>query len=192
MSEPVSALSGATYDGYARVREMGLIGMVTLRGDLYGSRVLAAVRKTTGLKVPGPRRIETIGLISVGWMSPDELLIVGPYARTAATVAALETALAGDHALIADVSDARVMFRLEGPAAREVLSKLTPADLAPGKFEPGELRRTRLAQVPAAFWMDETGFTIVAFRSVAQYVFDVLKLSATPGGEVGIWGARSS
>ncbi|MGC1503573.1 MAG: sarcosine oxidase subunit gamma, partial [Sulfitobacter sp.] len=47
-------------------------------------------------------------------------------------------------------------------------------------------RRTRLAQVPAAFWMpDAETVQIICFRSVAQYVFDVLNVAAQCGSEVG-------
>jgi sarcosine oxidase subunit gamma len=178
---------GAEFQGYATVREAGLMGMISLRADLADTKVMAAIKSATGVKVPAVRRMDAASNTSVGWMSPDELLILCPYAQAGALVTALTERLAGLHHLVVDVSDARALFRLEGPAAREVLAKLTPTDLAPGKFEPGELRRTRLAQVPAAFWVDEVGFSIVAFRSVAQYVFDLLKISATPGGEVGLW-----
>ena len=43
-----------------------------------------------------------------------------------------------------------------------------------------------MGRVPAAVWGNEDGsFEVICFRSVAQYVFDVLKVSAQPGGEVG-------
>ena len=49
-------------------------------------------------------------------------------------------------------------------------------------------RRTRMAQVPAAFWLDEAGnFHLICFRSVADYAFELLKVSAQPGGEVGLY-----
>ncbi len=187
MSEPASALSGAVFEGYARVAEAGLRGMVTLRADLADPVVAAAVREVAGVDLPGQRRIVAEGARGAGWMAPDELLILVPYAEAGAAVAALSAALAGTHHLAVDVSDARAVFRLEGGAAREVLAKLTPAEVAPGRLEPGELRRTRLAQVAAAFWIEDGGFTVVCFRSVAQYVFDLLKVSAMPGGEIGLW-----
>ena len=31
MSEPVSALAGASYDGFVKVREIGPLGMISLR-----------------------------------------------------------------------------------------------------------------------------------------------------------------
>ena len=75
------------------------------------------------------------------------------------------------------------MFRVEGAKAGQVLAKLCPADLA--AMAPGELRRTRAAQVAAAFWADEAGYTLVAFRSVGAYVMGLLTHSAMPGSELG-------
>ena len=87
-----------------------------------------------------------------------------------------------------NVSDARAVFRIKGPNTREVLAKLAPVDLSPQAFGPGMIRRTRLAQVPAAFWMEDTDTAqLVCFRSVAQYVFDLLKTAAQPGSEVGFY-----
>ncbi len=184
MSEAVTALGGASSAGpVAQVEERALQGMVTLRGDL--SELAAAVETVTGCAMPDKRRIVQAGDKAVGWMSPDELLLLVPYAETSQTVAALEEQLAGRHHLAVDVSDARASFRIEGPGAREVLARLCPADLSPAAFGPGELRRTRLAQVPAAFWMEESGtFTLVCFRSVATYAFDCLA-GASAGEAVG-------
>ncbi|MFC2967814.1 sarcosine oxidase subunit gamma [Acidimangrovimonas pyrenivorans] len=188
MSDPVSALGGASFDGYVTVREVGPQGMITLRGDLGATRLKEAVKAAVGTEVPDTRRIEMVGEKGAGWMSPDELLLWLPYAEVPATLAALTAALKGEHALAIDVSDARAVFRIEGAGAREVLAKLCPVDLSPAVFGPGELRRTRAAQVAAAFWMDaEGGFTLVSFRSVAAYVMGLLTVSATPGGEVGLF-----
>ncbi|GAB1363642.1 hypothetical protein MASR1M32_28780 [Rhodobacter sp.] len=92
-------------------------------------------------------------------------------------------ALAGEHHLAADVSDARAIFRIEGAKADQVLAKLCPADLA--RMQPAELRRTRVAQVAGAFWAaDGAGYTLVSFRSVAGYVMGLLTHSAMAGSEL--------
>jgi len=53
-------------------------------------------------------------------------------------------------------------------------------------FGAGDFRRTRMAQIAAAFWMPAEGEArIVCFRSVAEYAFNLLKDAAAPGGEVG-------
>ncbi|MBP9182881.1 MAG: sarcosine oxidase subunit gamma [Fuscovulum sp.] len=183
MSEPVSALGGASFQGFASIREIGPLGMITLRAKAGTKGLDKAVKAAVGTKVPALRRMEWAKDRGCGWMSPDEYLLVLPYAEVAAAMAALSKALEGEHHLAADVSDARAVFRIEGAKAGQVLAKLCPADL--GALEPGELRRTRVAQVAGAFWADEAGFTLVSFRSVAGYVMGLLEHSARPGSELG-------
>lgn len=183
MSKAVSALQGEKHSGFVEVAEAGLRGMVTLRGDLGASKLRKAVKSVTGLPVPARRRIELAQDKAVAWMSPDELLVMLPYDEAPAAVAALQEALAGEHHLVADVSDARAVFTIRGPKAHEVLMKLCPVDME--TFEEGEIRRTRAAQVAAAFWKsgpDE--FTLVSFRSVAAYVMGLLEISSRPGSEL--------
>jgi sarcosine oxidase subunit gamma len=181
MSDPVSALNGQSYDGFAKIREIGPLGMITIRGDL-ADKTLAAALKKLGLTLPAPRRIVQAGDKRVGWMSPDELLIALPYAEVAATLETLRNTLVKMHFLAVDVSDARAVFRIEGEKAGQVLAKICPVDLA--KLEPNELRRSRAAQVAAAFWAEDGGYTMVCFRSVAGYVMGVLSVSATSGSEI--------
>ncbi|SLN22562.1 Sarcosine oxidase, gamma subunit family [Pseudoruegeria aquimaris] len=182
----VSPLAGAESSGFAKVSEAGLRGMITLRGDLADAGFAGAVKAVTGCDVPGRREVVEQGGKGVAWMSPDELLVMVPHAEAEAAVAQLSQALAGSHFLAVNVSDARAVFTIEGAGAREVLAKLAPVDLSPEAFGAGQIRRTRLAQVPAAFWLSgEEVFTLVAFRSVAQYVFDLLTVSAKAGSEVG-------
>ena len=181
MSNPVSALNGASFQGFASIREIGPLGMITLRAK--GVKALdKAVKAVTGTKLPAQRRIEVNGDRACGWMSPDEYLLIVPYAEVAASLASLAKALAGEHHLAVDVSDARAVCRIEGGKAADVLRKLSPVDF--DKLEPGELRRTRAAQVAAAMWQQDGGFTLVCFRSVAAYVMGLLTHSAQPGSEL--------
>lgn len=183
MSDAVSALNGKSYAGFATVTEAGLQGMITVRGNLASAKMKKAVKTAAGCDLPAPRRIVMNGAKGAGWMSPDELLILVPYAEASAAAAALTAALEGDHALVADVSDARAMFRVRGAKAAQVLMKLCPVDFA--MLAEGELRRTRAAQAAAALWMsDSDEFTLVSFRSVAAYVFGTLETSARSGSEL--------
>ncbi|MDO8882691.1 sarcosine oxidase subunit gamma [Pseudotabrizicola sp.] len=182
MSDPVTALSGARYDGFASVREIGPLGMITLRAKEGTPGLEAAVLAVTGCALPAVRRIVRQGERAVGWMSPDELLLVVPYADVAAALASIAQALEGQHHLAVDVSDARAVFRIEGARADQVLRKLSPVDF--DHLAPGEVRRSRAAQVAAAFWAEDAGFTLVCFRSVAGYVMGVLSVSAQPGSEL--------
>lgn len=189
MAEAVSALGGARFDGLATIEEAGPTGMITLRGDLSSKEVKAAVKKVVGLGIPAQRQALSGQGTAALWMSPDELLLMCPYTQVAGTIATLEEALVGQHFLALNVSDARALLRISGGGARETLAKLCPVDLSEAAFTPGMVRRTRMAQVPAAFWLDEGGtFHLVCFRSVAEYAFNLLKTAALPGGEVGVYG----
>ncbi|WP_209425391.1 sarcosine oxidase subunit gamma family protein [Pararhodobacter sp. SW119] len=186
MSDAVSALPGARFAGLVDLAEAGPCGMITLRGDLSAAAVAKAVKDTTGLALPKPRQVAIGKAASVAWMAPDECLIVLDYAKAAETVAALETAVADAFATVAEVSDARAVFTIRGAQARDVLAKACPVDFA--DFPVGTIRRTRAAQGAAAVWRSgEEEFTLVCFRSVAGYMWDLLTTLARPGGEVGLY-----
>lgn len=188
MSEPISALNGIRYDGLARVEEAGLQGMITLRGDLASKPVKAAVTAATGAKMPGQRGVAQGKTGTALWMSPDELMLLCPYDQVEAVLDQVTEALDGAHALAVNVSDARALFSVSGAAAREVLGKLCPVDLSPEGFGLGSIRRSRMAQIPAALWLeDDQSFRVICFRSVADYAFNLLKVAAQPGSAVGIY-----
>lgn len=187
MSEAVTALGGARFAGLIEIAEAPLTGMLTLRGTLDDAALGAAVKSVTGAALPGLRGAGFAGLSGAGWMSPDELLLLVPYAEADARCAALHDALSGSHALAVNVSDARALFTLRGAALRDVLAKLTPADLRPAQLAPGTLVRSRLGHVAAAFWFeDEETAHLVCFRSVARYVFDLLSRAADPAAAPGV------
>ena len=185
MSDPVSALNGAVFEGpLVSIKERGAIGMVTIRGDFSSATFAAAIEKTCGGPIPAQRKFEG----SLGWMSPDELLWTGAYADAPGVVASLSEDLADEHHLAVNVSDARAVFRLTGQGARELIAKGAPVDMSPAAFASGDLRRSHIGQVAAAFWMDdEEGLTLVCFRSFAGYMFDWLSASAKDGATPGLY-----
>jgi sarcosine oxidase, subunit gamma len=178
---PVSPLGGAQFTGFARIREIGPMGMISLRAKPDVAGLGAAIKAVTGCDLPAPRQILRAGDALAGWMSPDEYLLIIPHSDVPTALQKLAQDLAGQHHLAVDVSGARAMFAIEGPAV-SVLTKLSPTDFA--ALGPNELRRTRLAQVAAAFWLQGDGATVVCFASVARYVFDLLCHAATPGSEI--------
>jgi sarcosine oxidase subunit gamma len=178
---PASALNGAAFAGYANIREIGPLGMITLRAAPDVAGLAAAITAATGCAIPQMRDIETAGDRRAAWMSPDEYLLIMPHADVPAALDAIAKALSGQHHLALDVSDARAVFAIDG-MAQSVLAKLSPTDFA--ALGPKEMRRTRLAQVPAAFWVEGATATVICFRSVAQYVFDLLSHAAKEGTQI--------
>lgn len=181
MRDPVAPLGNASFDGFCKIKEIGPLGMISLRAKPDVAELAKAVRAAVGTKVPAQRRVEIAGANACGWMSPDEYILILPYAETGAAMAAIAKEMGAAHHLAAVVSDARAVFRVEGDKADQVLAKLCPVDFE--TLAEGELRRTRAAQVAAAFWKDGNGFTVVCFRSVASYMMGLLTHSAIPGSE---------
>ena len=191
MSDRASALSDAKSSGVVSVAEAGLVGMLTLRGSLEDAAFQAAVKTALGTGIPAPRQFLSEGARSLLWMSPDELLVVCGHGEAETLAEALSEALGEQHHLVVNVSDARAVFTLTGDdgAMRDTLAKLTPADLRPASLPVEEVRRTRLAQVPAAIWIESEGQAkVVCFRSVAAYVFGLLKQASRRGSEVDFFG----
>lgn len=181
MADPKAAWGNTRYDGFAAVREIGPLGMISLRAkaDVPG---LADAFAALGLTLPEKRRITIAGEKAAAWMSPDEYLLILPYTQVAAALSSLAGSLEGRHHLAANVSDARAVFRIEGVKADQVLRKVAPVDI--DRMAQGEICRSRAAQVAAAFWKDGEGFTLVCFRSVAGYMMGLLSHAALPGSEL--------
>ena len=182
MSNAVSALNGKVAAGEVTIREDGLRGMIILRGDLGNKALQKVCKALTGVDFPERGKANTEGDKGLCWMSPDEVLVMVPHALARDAVSQIDAALAGQHYLAENVSDARAVILVEGSFAREVIAKLAPVDLHPDTFGTGGFRRSHLGQVAAAFWMrDEDTFEVICFRSVAEYTFNLLAVSAKAG-----------
>jgi sarcosine oxidase subunit gamma len=177
-----SALPGAEFEGFVTIRDAGLQGMVTLRGDLAAKPVITAIKNATGCAMPQARRVTSGETASVAWMSPDEVMIICLHHEAASIASALTTALEGSFATVAVVSDARSVFSVQGAAWRDALAKICPVDFS--TLSEGDIRRTRAAQVTAAIWVSgKEEATLVCFRSVAGYMFDLLSTVSARGSE---------
>ena len=167
-------------EALATITRVTCLGMIAIRADL--DRAGDAIAEAAGLAIPAMTRIVTHGSRSLGWMSPDELLLVLPVAERADALTALTDALAGEHALVVDVSDARAVFDVTGPHAGDVIAKLMPVDL--DALPPDGLRRSRAAQTAAALWRIPSGFRLIGFRSTADYLRLILENAAIPGSQL--------
>lgn len=164
----------------ATIRQVDGLGMVQIRADL--TRAGDAIAEAAGLAIPAPNRHVSDGTRLLGWMSPDELLLVVPASETAATLAALTDALSTEHALVQDVSAMRCVFDVTGRKPDQVLAKLSPTDF--GALPQDGLRRSRAAQVACGIWRVADGFRVIAFRSVTDYLRGVLTTAAAPGTDL--------
>lgn len=167
-------------EALASVSRIAGLGMITIRADL--SRAGDAIADAAGLALPEQTRITGDGSRSLGWMSPDELLLILPAAETGDAISGLTQALMGEHGLVADVSDARAVFDVTGPHAADVIAKLSPADLQ--DMPADALRRSRMGQTAAAFWRIDHGYRLIGFRSTAYYLGLIMQNAALPGSHL--------
>lgn len=178
----------ATFDGLLALREVEGQGMLTLRGDFTSDRLRAAVSQLAAVDFPEQRSANVQDGRGLLWMAPDELAILLPRAEAAEATAKLAGQLAQDHALVVDVSDARVHFEIEGRVVRETIAKLAPVDTHPDSFPVGEVRRTRFGQIAAGFWLEDARRArIFCFRSVRDYMAGMLMAAADEKSEVGYY-----
>ncbi len=113
----ITALNGAFHNGMIEIKDAGLIGMITLRGDLKSEVVAKALNFVLGVTVPDQRKITSTPKGSVAWMSPDELLIIIEYKDVSKVISSLNNILslslytsdAADDLLCVDLGGRRII-----------------------------------------------------------------------------------
>jgi sarcosine oxidase subunit gamma len=171
----VIAASGAA--GAVSLRELPVATQIDLRGDPSSEPLIAAVRDVTGIVLPtSPNTVATNADRAALWLSPDEWLVVQPFAERASAIARLQQALAGQHVSVTDVSANRTILELAGPKAREVLAKGCGLDLHPRRFGPGQCAQTVVARTQALIWQtdDTPCYRVLVRPSFAGYLTDFL------------------
>jgi sarcosine oxidase subunit gamma len=159
-----------------KIIKLAAFGMITFKTSLSIEKVKAEIKSITGCQVPQPTQINSKKDFSVGWMSPDELAILVDTHLVESTIEALSRKLKNIHHLCVDVSDSRVAFQIVGNGWREVLAKGTPADISPRSFKTGDLRRSRIGNLAAAFWTVEiNSVNLMCYRSVESFMCDWLE-----------------
>ena len=147
------------------------------------SEVADAVRRAWGVNLPTtPRRVEGSDL-SFTWSGPDQWLVAAEGWSDHLDAALRERA--GEWASVTAQGDGRVLVRLTGPRARDLLSKGMGVDLHPRSFRVGDTALTPAAHVSVQIWqVDEIPtYELCAFRSFAGSLYSWL---VSAGEEYGI------
>lgn len=97
-------------------------------------------------------------------LGPDEWLVTSRRARPQAGEAALRALVAGYGGAAVDVSGQRVVLRVRGPLARELLAFGCALDLHPSRFPAGRCAQTLVAQ---------TGVVLVALGHGDDFLLHV-------------------
>ncbi|MFI0396900.1 sarcosine oxidase subunit gamma [Paracoccus jiaweipingae] len=166
----------------ANVTRLPMPGMVLIRAR---DQVAQAAAAALAMDLPATGRFVSDDQRRLLWMSPDEMLLICPLSDTPQAVASLNDALAGQFALVADVSDMRALFAVEGGRATQALAKLMPVDFE--ALPDDGVRRTRAGQVACAVWRETPddargqNLRLICFRSVAGYMAEALSGAARHG-----------
>jgi sarcosine oxidase subunit gamma len=130
----------------------------------------------------GPRCVTGDSMVLVG-CAPGQWLAFLEGTSRAAGLARVTDALA-DIASVTDTSSGKVVVRVTGPRARDVLAKGCPVDLDPRVFGPGSAAATEIAHVGCLLWQvdDKPTFDLVVNRSPAKSFWSWLAASAAEYG----------
>lgn len=135
-----------------------------------------ALREAFGIALPEAGRWTQAGTLVAVWLAPDHFLV---QCEDPADLFQQLAPVAADHAALIDLSDARAVLRIAGPAARDILAALLPIDLHPRAFAPGRAATTigghmtmQIRQLDAAPTYD-----ISVARSFAASLWRALELA---------------
>jgi heterotetrameric sarcosine oxidase gamma subunit len=126
----------------------------------------AAIRATYGVDLPKrPARVEGQGIAFV-WAGPDQWLAVAERKDGRDLEPELKKTLAGI-ASVVDQSDGRVIVRISGNRARDVLAKGIPVDLHERAFKPGNVAITHASHIGVILWQidEKPTYEVALFRS---------------------------
>jgi sarcosine oxidase subunit gamma len=168
-----SALSDAPKARGVRLREIGDLGKIDLRGEPADRAFMSAVGRSLDLLLPTEpcTSIRQNGRSAL-WLGPDQWLITCARDEIADVRAKLDDGLGSVHAAVTDVSAGRVVFRLSGPGARDVLAKGCPLDLHPRMVRPGYVAGSVLAKITALIHLAEDDVIDLHIgRSFADYLW---------------------
>ena len=120
-----------------------------------------------------PNTWARVGEREVLWLGPDEWLVIA--AADAAEVSAdLESALAGVHHSVVDVSANRAVIELADAGRLELLSSACPIDLDPRSWTEGRCAQTLFGAAQVLLQERASDTRLFVRPSFATYVVDLL------------------
>lgn len=161
---------------------------IDLRGHSGDPAFVQAVAGVIGLNPPiEANTVVGTSELAVLWLGPNEWLIVAPPGAESIISNKLRAGLAGLHAAVIDVSEARTTIVVAGPHARDLLTKATSLDLHPRVFGAGRCAQTGMAGTNVILWkIDETPtFDIFVHNSYVEHLWTWLE-DASPEFRVAI------
>jgi sarcosine oxidase subunit gamma len=177
LADRAAATAAAGAPGAVALKLLPVNTQIDLRGNPGDRQFTDGVRTAIGFDLPREsNRAATASERTALWLSPDQWLILAPFAERVAVLDKLRSSLAGQHVSIVDVSANRVVLELAGPKARETIAKGCGLDLHPRVFGPGHCAQSLVARSQALIWQtdDAPTYRLLVRPSFAGYVADFL------------------
>ncbi|MGT2460185.1 sarcosine oxidase subunit gamma (plasmid) [Cupriavidus basilensis] len=132
------------------VKEVPLSGIIRIQGPANDLKVVAAIERATGLKLPTSEAYSESGNRRLARVGPNEWLLFTDLLDEQAAVNALSVQFASLFATATLISDSRVVFAVSHTASSDFMAKGCGLDFHPEAFPTGFMRSTRFAGLPAA------------------------------------------
>jgi len=167
----------------AERRPLAMVQIAARRGE--SAAVRAGIEAALGI---GPdanaNRASLRGTTAILWMGPDRWLVVVPEPSGSDLEARLRAALAVTRAAITDLGNGRIVLRIAGRRARDLLAKGSGIDLHGRAFPAGSCAQGLLGHVGALIHAVDAAptFDLYIARSYAQTVWEWLTESAAEYG----------
>jgi sarcosine oxidase subunit gamma len=174
--------SAGRADAGLRAAELPHLGYLVLRGRADDAAFMSGVAAVLGAPLPTqPRAVLRCAAGVVLWQSPDEWWLLCARSQRDRLVAALEEALQGCFAQVADNSGGFTALRVSGAQHLRLLQHLSPYDFE--RLGVGQCVSTVMSK--ASFTVlrsDAQGVALVFRRSFADYIWRLVERNARPYG----------
>ena len=156
------------------ITRLSQLGMLNLRCSAKANPI---VTKGFGTSIPSqPNQITTAGERMAVWLGPDETLLLLADQDEAEFSRALHALMGQQFFALNTVSDAFVVFDIEGAAVRTALAKGISIDLHQAFFQPFQAAQTALSHAGITLiCMAENQFRLICRTSFSDYIESWLK-----------------
>lgn len=121
--------------------------------------------------------------LTILWAAPEQWLVIEEGGRQGLDQALREALSEFDAVAVTDLSHARLAVRIEGPKARDLLSKFTSIDLHPEVFKPGHSTPTKFGHFMGLLHCHgPQAFDLYVYRSFGQALWEELCENAAEYG----------
>lgn len=164
-----------------RERRLAIVQVTARKGReaALASKLMSAFRLT----LPDANQTSRAGALKAIWIGPQTWLVTGPFSETD-NLADRVLAAATDAASVVDQTFGKVVLRLSGAPARDVLAKGCRIDLHPRVFGPGRAAVTPLAQIAGVVLQVDAAptFDLIVPSTLAEAFRDWILASAAEFG----------